>query len=479
MSWLGIDVGTSALKAAVMDQEGFRMLSVDVPGASESLVTGELDPVHWWTALIEVMAGFSREERNAVEGIAMIGNTPTLVFLDERGEVTYPALLWHDTRAHLEATELLQERSQQDWDNIFGGHIPMTGGYPSAKLRWMHKHRPDVLQKTYAVIQPKDYLNYRLAGVVAGDPWTSKGIVSLRPGPFPDPLTAIGLSNHMAPRCLEPNRCIGSVATQAAEALGIPLATPVYTGWSDTLGAVLSLRLAEKDAFILSGTSSSIGVVLRHQDIQSAGVLAAPIWDTGLEIVYGPTATGMSTMHWAVNALGFGSAEPFYEAASAQQTGDASPYFVPYLAGQRSPLWNDTVRGMWAGLDIAHTRGELALAAAEGVVWSEYSVLAAVEQATASVAQSVVVTGGGAHLPLMNQLRQAMTGRPTLVADSEPVVGAALLAFWGAHPDRYPSGPDQAKIHRLPVEDVRHVSDLRRARYAQLSLLAEKFYEGR
>ena len=359
MSYLGIDVGTSSVKVGILRHDGFlEVASRPVYGADRALALGELDSELWWDAACQALADLGDKValRN-IEAVAVIGNTPTLICVGEHGEPLAPAMLWSDTRAEEEAWQLRGERSQDDWNVIYGGFMPVSAAYPSAKLRWMERHWPHVLERTAKIIQPKDFVNYHLTSVLAGDMWTSKGLISLDSRRNTEPLSALGLPTRLAPPCYRPIDRIGYVTQEAGSATSIPVGIPVMAGWSDTLGAVLALGLDVGDAFILSGTSDSIGILTKQGTSDTAKVLSAPIWDTGYFIVYGPTSSGVSTLRWAETALGTS-----LTATSSLQSHVVRvdrPVFVPYILGQRSPIWNDRIRGAWLNVDIDCTQDEL------------------------------------------------------------------------------------------------------------------------
>ncbi len=466
MALLGLDLGTSTVKAGLLTDAGEWVIE-SVPVAGD-LWAGEFDPRAWWTATVLALRHSAATHSLAnVKAVAAIGNTPTLVLVDRHGQPVYPALLWSDTRAVVEADALQQERSLEDWTRIYGGFIPISAAYASAKLRWLARHHPTVVAQTAVILQPKDYLNYRLTDQFAGDPWTSKGIVHLtRPGDA-SPLTAIGLSENAAPPCYDPIAVIGTVTDAAALSTGIPVGVPVMAGWSDTLGAVLSLGLGDCDGFILSGTSESIGVMTQIQPPHSTQVFVAPVWNSGYQIVYGPVSSGVSTVRWAESILGISSSDK-----ADVDISQIDVFFVPYLSGQRSPLWHDTVRGAWIGLNDHVTRAHLIQAVWEGVVAAERDVLEAVTALTALSVKRLVVTGGGAHHPGLNFHRAALLQTPLYRALADPVWGAVLLAYWGSG-GHFPQNPTKVQQwERLPTassHEHRYVG-FQRAKMACLGL---------
>ncbi len=426
MSFLGIDIGTSTCKVGILHPDGtLRENAASIDGAATALSRGEINPYAWWEALLTAL-GNVRDELSQVTAVAVIGNTPTLVLTDEAGQPVRPALLWNDVRATAEAVELLIEAPQPEWTATFGCFVPIAAAYPSAKLRWLQRHEPELLKRTHKILQPKDWVNYQLTGVFAGDVWTSKGIVNLAADA--EPLERLGIDVRLAPRCVRPVDIIGTLRPAVSRTTGLPSGIPVTAGWSDTLGAVISLGLDSDEAFVVSGTSESIGMLSQAAAVSDA-VVTAPVWDTGWTIVHGSTANGTTAVQWAAQLLGIEETE-FYRLAQALPS-DAGPLFVPYLQGERSPLWEGSLRGAWLGLGLGTTRSELARSVLEGIAMAERDVMLAASKATATVPSRVVLTGGGAHNATWNEVRQAILDRPVVVAESDPVLGAALLAYLG------------------------------------------------
>jgi xylulokinase len=379
MAFLGIDLGTSRCKVAWVDPSGdVATAAVAVPGANEALKVGEIDPEIWWVTLRRALHQLKRlRPLNAVQGIGAIGNTPTLVLVDGRGRPLRPAILWSDARATREAQELLAAMSQSEWDRAYGVHLPMTAKYPSAKLRWLAKHEQGLLDSTKLILQPKDYINWHLCAQYACDAWSSKGVVSLDPARPTDPLVMLGLPPHLAPPVFRPVDIIGTVTRDAATVTGLPAGTPVVAGWSDQLGAVMTLAPRAGDGFVVTGTSEAAGLVTTVCPPHTSQVLHAAIWDSGLSAVYGPLTNGWQAVLWAARILRqrVATLESMASAVVDRGVPTSCPVFLPFLRGERSPVWNDAVRAMWLGLSDATTPAEMAYAVFEGIALAERDVL--------------------------------------------------------------------------------------------------------
>ena len=433
-------MGTSAVKVGWMDANRWVVKSAPVAGTDEGLKRGMLNPEDWWNATYIALRSLADVvPLDHIDAIGVIGNTPTLIFVDPDGKPLYPAILWSDTRSHFEAQQLLGEHTQVEWNEIYGGYIPVSAAYPSAKLRWMQRHEQDVIARTAKILQPKDFVNFHLTNVMAGDVWTSKGLVRLDSADGADPLAVLGLNPSLAPICRRPIDVIGQVTADAAAQTGLPEGIPVVAGWSDTLGAVVSMGLQGGDGFILSGTSDSVGILTKREipPQKSAAVLCAPVWDSGYTVVYGPTSSGLSTVHWAEKALSLN----LLNMAPKSFVDEGFPIFLPFVMGQRSPIWNDHVRGAWLNIDMQTTPEQLGVSVLQGVVMADRDVMEVVQKLMGESCTRLVVTGGGANIQSLNAWRSALFNLPLFPMSTDPVWGAALLAYWGQHPQDFPHSP--------------------------------------
>jgi xylulokinase len=210
------------------------------------------------------------------------------------------------------------------------------------------------------------------------------------------------------------------------------------------------LGLGPQEGFVLSGTSESIGAVHQGPFAARDEVLDAPVWDTGYHIIYGPVSSGVSTIQWAQTVF------PDFADLVLDPGGcdGERPVFLPYILGQRSPVWADRVRGAWLNIGMNTTRAALATAVLEGLAYAERDVMTFVEEVLGAGIHNIVLAGGGAHIDALNRWRQAVWRRPMEVMEAEPVLGAALLAQW-ADPQAHLAFPQMgnARVKRVPLDE--------------------------
>jgi xylulokinase len=442
--WLGLDIGTSSTKALLVDDRGLVVarghasygLHVAPSGRAEQRPGDYLDAVR--RAIAECGA-----REGPLAGIGLVGQTPTLVLVREDGDAVYPALTWQDTRAEAEARELGDEIGSNE--RLFGTELPWAPGYPPAKLLWLARHEPHVVAETAWALQPKDYVGLHLTGSPLSDPWSSKGISHLLDGaPAAEALERVGWPARVAPPTAPAWSLRGTVTQGAAKAFGVAAGTPVSVGWSDALGGMLAAgAFGEETGFVLTGTSSIVGISTRSTAPGDERLLTIPTACAPLRVVYGPTQSAGACIDWLAGLLGM-EVGKVLELASVP-TGGAPPVFVPYLSGERAPIWRADVGGALFGLSARHGASDVARAVVAGVCLSERHVLSVAEEALGLEVVTVRVAGRGVSEAPWRDARRAALGRSLLLLD-EPDVSALGAAMLGA---RAAEGGDASSAERL------------------------------
>jgi xylulokinase len=293
--------------------------------------------------------------------------------------------------------------------------------------------------KTRQLLQPKDYLNYLLTGKAASDYWGSKGLVHLSTGePIEAYRSLLGIDPALAPSCRHPHHLLGVLSSESARALGLNEGVPVATGWTDALCGMLGTgALAQSgSAFDIAGTSEIVGLTSSNEPVNHAGVLVAPILDTDLRVVYGPTQTSGGAVDWFVST--FLSKQEARESVAIDDLPaptSADLLFLPYLEGERAPIWDPKARGLFFNVSLEHTKTDFLRAVLEGVAFSIRHVLETAEQATGLTAGILHLSGGGATSAVWNRIKSDVLGRtvqPTFVRDAG-TLGAAMLAALAVH----------------------------------------------
>ncbi len=422
--WLGIDLGTSSVKAVLLANDGTvrTRVRVALPPARDERDVGD-----WISATLASLRSLGSLTRD-VAGVGLSGLTPTVVCVDGSGQAVRPALTWNDPRGQDEARAL--EAKFGSSERLLGFDMPWSASYPPAKLAWLARHEPAVVTATQAVLQVKDYLGLKLTSNLISDPWSSKGLCNVLTGaPAREVLAACGWHKDIVPEIRPAWESRGIVTNTAARLFGLPEGVPVAVGWSDALAGFLALgAFRQPSSVVILGTSNIIGVSLAEPSPPCRpGLLDVPAPVAPLRLLYGPTQNGGSALTWMGSLLGLKPTEVLAKSLDAKGT---VPIFVPYLSGERTPLWNPDVRAAFANVGGDSGPAEFCAAVVRGVAASARHVLDATNAALGHSVGSLVALGGyGAGHPAWQRVFVEQLDRPiTTVDDDVSVVGAAMLA---------------------------------------------------
>ncbi len=417
---LGIDLGTTEVKVGLVSLDG-RLLGLaraayrtDVDPATGR---AEQDPDAWWGALTTAVRILTANGRAEVLAIAADGHGPSLVAVDDLGRPTRPSIIWQDTRASREQSDLAATTGLDGW---------ALAGLPAAL--WLERNEPAVAAASRWYLATWDFLALRMTGVAATSLVTGQ--------PFPDATTLAesGIPPGRIPPAVIGGTRVGGLIEDAATQLGLRPGTPVIAGVVDAWASFHGAGMAEAgDAIDVGGAGGGFGVYW-HERIAVPGsyVTIAPL--PGLFSIGGAMAATGKAIDWFREAIVHDGApiETLLDEAAATPPGADGAVFLPYLAGERSPLWNPTARGAWVGLTLNHGRGHLARAILEASALAIRHVAEPILAAGIAVGD-MRVCGGPARSETWNQIKADVTGfRVVLPSVPETaVVGSAALAATG------------------------------------------------
>ncbi|HEY7625022.1 MAG TPA: FGGY-family carbohydrate kinase [Candidatus Limnocylindria bacterium] len=418
---LAVDLGTSGVKAAVVALDG------ELAGFAErpyDLIQGddpacvEQDAVRWWTASRDAMRDAAAAARGVrIVGASIGGQGPSLVPVDESGLPLHNAIIWMDRRAEPER-RALSERA--------GSEVSVYSNVP--KAMWLRLHRPDVYAKTRWFLQSWDYIAYRLTGVAVASSFAGATV-------FPrELLAAADLDPAKFPGEHLMGTPVGTIGEDAASDLGTA-AFVVAGGVNDSTATVIGGGLVRRGlALDLGGTSGGISLAW-DRPLNADGLTAWPAPTPGLFVCGGPLATAGRALLWFMAVAGFAPGDYAGVEGEAARTpaGAEGLVFLPYLAGERTPLWDDNARGVFFGLRDGHSRGHLARAVFEGVAFGMRHVVDVLREQGGAI-EELRVMGGQAKVKLWNQVKADVLGVPVSVptVTEGAVMGEAVLAVAGA-----------------------------------------------
>lgn len=428
---LGIDIGTSEVKAVLVDDTGHVVgqAASALPISRPHPLWSEQDPRDWWTATLAALATLRADQPGAyaaVRGLGLSGQMHGATLLDAHDRVLRPAILWNDGRSHAECVEL-ERRAPAS--RAITGNIAMPG-FTAPKLLWVERHEPGSFAAVARVLLPKDYVRLLLTGEAVSDMSDSAGTLWLDVGrrEWSDAmLDATHLTRAQMPRLVEGNAAGGTLLPAVAAELGLPAGVVVAGGAGDNAASAAGIGVAAPGtAFLSLGTSGVFFVANAAFSPNPARAVHAfchafpGTWHQMTVML-----SAASCLRWLRTLTGASEAELVAD-AQALAPGDDVPLFLPYLSGERTPHNDPHASGVFFGLTHAHGRGHLAQAVLEGVAFAFLDGQQALLEGGARIEQVTLVGGGSRSAPWAQLLADTLA-RP-LDRREGGEVGAALGA---------------------------------------------------
>ena len=447
--FVGIDLGTSAVKLLLMDETGhiLKTVSKEYPISFPKPGWSEQNPYDWYEQSIagmkELIAGF--EDR--IEGISFGGQMHGLVVLDSEDQVIRPAILWNDGRTGEECV-YLNETVGRDVVSAETGNIAFAG-FTAPKLLWMQKHEPELFAKIGKIMLPKDYLAYRLTGVHATDASDASGMLlyDVKNRKWSSKMCELcGIREEQLAKVFESYEVIGTVKKETAAELGIRKDVRVIAGAGDNAAAAIGTgTVGDGDCNISLGTSGTIFIAADHFSVDDKNALHSFAHATGAWHLMGCMLSAASCNKWwmedilkdpdmaaAQKEICIGRTGKDGEGGSCGALGRNHVYFLPYLMGERSPHNDPEARGAFIGMSMDTTRADLLQSVLEGVAFGLRDSLEVARSSGLKI-EKTKICGGGAKSPLWRKMIANIMNLTVETIESEegPALGGALLAAVG------------------------------------------------
>jgi xylulokinase len=503
---LAHDLGTSGNKATLITPDGGIVGAAFCPYPTQYPKQGwaEQAPAEWWAAVCASTRELLRQRRTdgrghtgLAERIAAIGVSGQMMgclALDAAGRPMRPAMIHSDTRGVPQARALAAALPEAEFYEITGNRL--DAHYPVVKITWLRQAEPAVYHAARWFVQAKDHVNFRLTGMLGITDASDASLTGLydlqRREWSPRILEAVGIDPDRLPAVVDAAHVIGRVSAAASRETGLREGTPVVAGGGDgacaTVGAGVT---APGQAYIYLGSTAWLSTLTDRREADPARRLfylcdLDPHWLN----VLGTVQNAGSAHEWALSqiaapARSHAAAHRRYEAAAAAiPPGSDGLLFLPYLMGERAPIWDPLVRAVFHGLSLSHTRAHLLRAVLEGVAFALRSILNVMEEAGRRL-ESVVVIGGGARSALFRRILADVFERPLLIPEqleTATALGAAAAAALGAGlRASYAECACWVRIARTEEPDPAHAAVYREsyARYRALyPALKETFQRG-
>ncbi len=462
----GIDLGTSSVKVLIMDSGGktaavaHRGYEVMTPKMSYA----EQDPELWWRCTVEaIREALAASEINPEDltGIGFSGQMHGLVAMDSGRRLVGPAIIWMDQRSSEEAAllrELAGELTDRELLNQPGA------GMMICSLLWMKRHQPETYEKIRYVMLPKDYIRYRLTGEIGTDCADASATLAFSVKNrcwCRELIGRAGLKEDIWPAVGESAEAAGCVSAEAARETGLSEHTKVVYGAGDSAAQLIGNGVTEEGTMACNiGTASQIAVAVNRPVYD--GRMRLQTWCHGVPdrwYVQGGALNGGSTLSWLKKKVlkdgrSYGELD---EEAGLVPAGAEGLLFIPYLAGERTPVMDPHAKGIYFGLGMKHERAHIIRATMEGVIFNLKECTGVLDDMGIK-RERMISSGGAAKGVVWKQIQADIMEMPvyTTETEEEACQGAALMAGvgCGVYKDMKEACAAVVKLHRDPVEPV-------------------------
>jgi xylulokinase len=435
---LGVDIGTASVKGTAVNFQGEVIFhsSLDLPSVKIVGNTAQFNPREWWVGFKALIANMRRElDIGTVRSVCVGGQGPSLVAVNSRGASLYDSLIWMDRRASEEASSLCAATATK-----------VDAYLLEAKILWLKNHEPKVYDQTYKFLDAYGFISFSLTGIpTAGvlrrnyTPWWNIPYWS------PNHLRAVGIDTDKLPETTLVGDVIGQISPDASRETGLAEGTTVVQGVTDFAHDILGAGVVRPGiALDHGGTSQGFDLCWPKSledpwnRILSTEHIIPEKWS-----ISGLMSTTGAVLRWFCDnfcseekdkaaRLGLDVYETLTEEASRVPAGSSGLVILPYFAGERSPIWDPTARGLIFGLALDHTKGHLIRAIMESVAYSLRHVKEVIEE-LGGVVQEIRSVGGQSRNPLWNQIKADVLNVPvvSLRHESTESLGAAMIAGCG------------------------------------------------
>lgn len=436
MLYIGVDLGTSAVKLLLMNEAGHieKIVSREYPLSFPHSGWSEQNPYDWYDKTLDGLKELLSEcDKSLVDGISFGGQMHGLVTLDAQDEVVRPAILWNDGRT-TEETAYLNEQIGRERLTGYTANIAFAG-FTAPKILWMQKNEPDLWAKVKKIMLPKDYLAYRLSGTFCTDYSDASGMILMDVKNkcwSKEMMEICHVSREQLPDLYESFEVVGTLKKEIASELGVPETVKVIAGAGDNAAAAVGTGTVGANHCNLSlGTSGTLFVSSDKFGVDEHNALHSFAHADGGYHLMGCMLSAASCNKWWMDEI-LKTKDYAGEQKGIQTLGENQVFYLPYLMGERSPHNNPDARAMFVGMSMDTTREDMTLAVLEGVAFGLRDSLEVARSLGIRI-DSSRICGGGAKSPLWRQIIAAVMNVKLEIIESEegPGYGAAILAAVG------------------------------------------------
>lgn len=439
---MGIDLGTSGIKALLLREDGIccgsgyssYSISIPKPGYAEQ------NPKVWWNGLKSALSSALKTGNvpsSDIKGIGLSGQMHGTLLLEKSGKPLYPAIIWCDQRSAQQVQEIYDKLGKEKLGEY--AQNPIAVGFQAASVLWMKENEPEIYSQAHHILLPKDYIRFLLTGEYGTEPTDACSTLLFDCAKrcwSVELLKVLDIDQQLLPKVFSsPTDTAGTLSPWAAQELGLSAGIPVVFGGGDQpMQAVGNGILYPGDISITLGTGGQI-----------LAPLSSPKYDKELRThlfchvlqntwyLMGATLNCCLAQNWFLEkVLGTNDFSGMHSAAAKIEPGSGGLYFVPYISGERTPYMDPNARGIFLGLTLAHDRASMMKAVIEGICYSIKDAFACLKPMLPDI-NSAVLSGGGARSKLWRQTIADMLGIPIKIScmNEEAGTGAAICAMVG------------------------------------------------
>lgn len=436
MLYIGIDLGTSAVKLLLMDSQGniCNIVSREYPLYFPHPGWSEQNPQDWYEQTMEGIRELLKDaDKNQVAGISFGGQMHGLVILDEKDQVIRPAILWNDGRT-TEECDYLNNVIGKDKLSEYTANISFTG-FTAPKILWVKKNEPENFARIKKIMLPKDYIAYRLTGVHCTDVSDASGMLlfDVKNRCWSKEMCEIcGVREEQLATCYESYEKVGCVLPEVADELGLPHNVVVAAGAGDNAAAAVGTgTVGDNMCNISLGTSGTIFISSDHFGVDQNNALHSFAHADGHYHLMGCMLSAASCNKWWAEEI-LHTDDFAAEQKDITKLGENHVFYLPYLMGERSPHNDPYARATFTGMTMDTTRADMMQAVLEGVVFALRDSLEVAKSLGIKI-ERTKICGGGAKSPLWRKMIANIMNLKVDIIESEegPALGGAILAAVG------------------------------------------------
>lgn len=433
MLYVGIDLGTSAVKLLLMNEKGQiqKVVSKEYPLYFPQPGWSEQNPSDWYEQSLEGMKELLEGcDKSQVAGISFGGQMHGLVVLDENDQILRPAILWNDGRTGKE-TDYLNEVIGKEKLSEYTANIAFAG-FTAPKILWMREKEPELFGKIAKIMLPKDYLAYRLSGIHCTDYSDASGMLLLDVKNrcwSQEMMEICGITREQLPDLYESYEAVGTLKPELAKELGVLESVKIVAGAGDNAAAAVGTGTVRNNRCNVSlGTSGTVFISSENFGVDEHNALHSFAHADGHYHLMGCMLSAASCNKWWMDEI-IGTRDYAAEQTEIHKLGENKVYFLPYLMGERSPHNNPDARGTFIGMTMDTTRSDMTQAVLEGVAFALRDSFEVAKSLGLSI-ERTKICGGGAKSPLWKKIIANVLNVKVDVLESEegPALGGAILA---------------------------------------------------